>query len=81
MTCHDEGTVNQVMGDGIMALFGASLADEDHANCHLGLGKLHRRTGKRVAAQEHLTTATTMDREMDMHFWLEQAEAEIATLA
>src|SRR5262249_48637549 len=26
-----EGTVNQVMGDGIMALFGAPVAHEDHA--------------------------------------------------
>src|SRR5215468_4735022 len=28
---HYEGTVNQVMGDGIMALFGAHVAHEDHA--------------------------------------------------
>jgi class 3 adenylate cyclase/tetratricopeptide (TPR) repeat protein len=28
---HCEGTVNQVMGDGIMALFGAPIAHEDHA--------------------------------------------------
>jgi tetratricopeptide (TPR) repeat protein len=38
------------------------------AHCHLGLGKLYRRTGKRQEAQEHLTTATTMYREMDMGF-------------
>jgi len=47
------------------------------AHCHLGLGKLYRRTGKREQAQEHLTTATTMYREMNMRFWLEQAEAEL----
>src|SRR5262249_25588560 len=43
------------------------------AHCHLGLGKLYLRAGKRQAAQEHLTTATTMYREMDMTYWLEQA--------
>ncbi len=51
------------------------------AHCHLGLGKLYRRTGEREQAQEHLTTATTMYREMDMRFWLEQAEAEMRELA
>ncbi len=50
------------------------------AHCHLGLGKLHRRTGKGAQAQEHLTTATTMYREMDMRFWLEQGEAEMKEL-
>jgi tetratricopeptide (TPR) repeat protein len=46
------------------------------AHCHLGLGKLYQRTGQREEAREHLATATTMYREMDMQFWLEQAEAE-----
>jgi class 3 adenylate cyclase/tetratricopeptide (TPR) repeat protein len=47
------------------------------ARCHLGLGKLYRRTGKGEQAQEHLTTATTMYREMGMKYWLEKAEAEL----
>ena len=46
------------------------------AHCHLGLGKLYARTRKRQEAQEHLTRATTMYREMDMRFWLDLAEAE-----
>jgi hypothetical protein len=50
------------------------------AHCHLGLGKLFRRTGKRQEAHEHLTTATTMYREMDMPFWLDQAASETAAL-
>jgi tetratricopeptide (TPR) repeat protein len=50
------------------------------AHCHLGLGKLYRRMGKRDQAQEHLTTATATYREMDMRYWLEQAEAETAGL-
>jgi class 3 adenylate cyclase/tetratricopeptide (TPR) repeat protein len=51
------------------------------AHCHLGLGKLYRRTGKRDQAQEHLATATAMYREMDMRFYLEQAEAAFYNLA
>ena len=33
-------------------------------------------SGTREHAHAHLTTATTMYREMDMRFWLEQAERE-----
>jgi class 3 adenylate cyclase/tetratricopeptide (TPR) repeat protein len=51
------------------------------AHCHLGLGKLYRRTGDRQQAREHLATATTMYREMDMRFWLEQVDAETRRLA
>ena len=51
------------------------------ARCHLGLGRLDRRTGKRHEAQEHLEIATAMFREMDMRFWLAQAEAEMKDLA
>jgi tetratricopeptide (TPR) repeat protein len=46
------------------------------AHCHLGLGKLYRRAGQQEA-QEHLTIAATMYREMDMRFWLEKAETEL----
>jgi tetratricopeptide (TPR) repeat protein len=45
------------------------------AHCHLGLGKLYRHTGKPDQPREHLTTATTMYREMGMTYWLEKAEA------
>ena len=51
------------------------------AHCHLGLGVLYRRAGKRQQAREHLTTAATMFGEMDMRFWLEQAEAAMKELA
>src|SRR5262245_11653484 len=45
------------------------------AHCHLGLGKLYRRADKHEQAREHLTTATTMYREMGMTYWLGEAEA------
>jgi class 3 adenylate cyclase/tetratricopeptide (TPR) repeat protein len=45
------------------------------AHCHLGLGKLYRRTGTREQAQEHMTIATTMYCEMGMAYWLKKAQA------
>jgi class 3 adenylate cyclase/tetratricopeptide (TPR) repeat protein len=44
---HYEGTVNQVMGDGIMALFGAPLAHEDHGlrACYAAL-RMQERVGQ-----------------------------------
>jgi tetratricopeptide (TPR) repeat protein len=50
------------------------------ARCHLGLGGLYRRTGQRERAQEHLRTATTMLREMDMRYWLDKAETGLKEL-
>jgi tetratricopeptide (TPR) repeat protein len=48
------------------------------AHCHEGLGKLYRSTGKREQAQAHLAAAISMYREMEMTYWLEKAEAELA---
>ena len=50
------------------------------AHCHLSLAKLFRSTRKSELAREHLMTAVTMYREMDMGFWLEKAEAELGQL-
>src|SRR5437870_1263757 len=55
-----EGTVNQVMGDGIMALFGAPLAHEDHAvrACYAALRM--QETVKRYADEVRRTQGTTV---------------------
>jgi class 3 adenylate cyclase/tetratricopeptide (TPR) repeat protein len=50
------------------------------AHCHVGLGKLYRRIGSRQEAEEHLTKAIAMMREVGMGFWLEKAEAELKEL-
>jgi class 3 adenylate cyclase/tetratricopeptide (TPR) repeat protein len=50
------------------------------AHCHVGLGKLYRRTGKQSNAAEQLSIAVAMMREMKMGLWLERAEAELKIL-
>lgn len=54
-----EGTVNQVMGDGIMALFGAPVAHEDHVlrACYaaLAMQKSLQRYGVEVRRTQGLT--------------------------
>jgi len=41
---------------------------------HLGLGRLYRRTGDEAKARVHLSAAAEMFREMDMPYYLKQAE-------
>jgi class 3 adenylate cyclase len=54
-----EGTVNQVMGDGVMALFGAPLAHEDHAvrACYaaLRIQKAVKRYAERIRRSDGVT--------------------------
>ena len=47
------------------------------AHCHFGLGRLHAKDDQREQAREHLATATTLYRDMDMRFWLEPAQAAL----
>jgi predicted ATPase len=48
------------------------------AHCHLGLGTLYAATGQREQARTVLSTAIALYRDMDMTFWLPQAEAALA---
>jgi hypothetical protein len=43
----------------------------------LDLGRLFRKAGRHEQARQHLTSAATMYREMEMPFWLDQAESEM----
>ena len=48
------------------------------AHCHLGLGTLYQKVGRSEQAQAELTTAAEMYHAMEMPFWLEKAEKELA---
>jgi tetratricopeptide (TPR) repeat protein len=50
------------------------------AHCHLGLGILYSRIGRREQARTALSTALTLLRSMGMTFWLPQAAAALATV-
>lgn len=50
------------------------------ARCHHGLGKLYLHAGRRVQAGEQLAAARAMYLDMDMRYWLEQADAELSRL-
>ena len=63
-----------------------ALADADRlrmrplaAQCHLGLGRLHRRTDETPRATEHLEIARRMFGEMAMAWWLAETAREMAT--
>jgi hypothetical protein len=50
------------------------------AVAHLGLGRLHRRAGRRADASKHLSVAMRLFQAMEMPFWLAEAETEHAAL-
>jgi tetratricopeptide (TPR) repeat protein len=50
------------------------------ALCHLGLGSLARRVGDGGQAKDRLNAAATLLREMDMRYWLMQAQEALAAL-
>jgi tetratricopeptide (TPR) repeat protein len=48
------------------------------AHCHLGLGKLAAKSGRRDEARAELSAAIELYRAMDMTFWLPEAERALA---
>jgi hypothetical protein len=48
------------------------------AHCHLGFGKLYRRTGRPHDARSELNVAIDLYLSMEMKHWLPEAEAELA---
>ena len=80
---HYDGTVNQVMGDGIMALFGAPIAHEDHAvrACYAALvmqevverhaKEPYRRRGLEVQIQIGLNSGEVVVRSIDSDLYMD----------
>jgi class 3 adenylate cyclase/tetratricopeptide (TPR) repeat protein len=62
-----QGTVNQIMGDGIMALFGAPLAQEDHAirACHAALKC--QESVRKYAEKLRVTSRTDLQVRIGLH--------------
>jgi len=50
------------------------------AHCHVGLGKLYRRTRDPEKVKEHLAVAMGSYRQLGMNFWLEKTSAEMESL-
>ncbi len=50
------------------------------ARTHLGIGRLHVRTGNHDSAEDHFLTATRLFVAMDMRFWLRQAVSSLSEL-
>ena len=48
------------------------------ARCHLGLGTLYQKVGRQAEARAALLHSMQMFREMEMPFWLTQAQTELA---
>ena len=57
-----------------------SRADDEALDGQVDLPPVYRRTARREQAREHLMIAITMSRDMDMRFWLDQAEIEMKAL-
>jgi tetratricopeptide (TPR) repeat protein len=51
------------------------------AHCHQGLGVLYAAAGQRAQAHAALSTAIALYRDMEMHFWLPQAEATLVRVS
>jgi tetratricopeptide (TPR) repeat protein len=69
------------------ALYGEALALAEElgmrpllAHCRSGLGHLCRRMENREGARVQLDAAAALYREMDMSYWLEKTQAEVASL-